>query len=240
MTQAPATPELVERLEPDATPAFSGDGPHTESPAPDSCADDTCPDHDPKGFVGEPRWRCFHCEFATSDEDEALQHFGPHPIFDPACKMTDAGQRREYIALDAAYSQVCKANKEAAAALEAQQARIAELEAEREDFRRMYRHWAMIADQRLGASNRSLHRAREAQARAEKAEASLVEAMGALRVARDFAELEIENRGYAGGEMTDYQDEAQKVFDDCDAIIRRASDVPPAALLQATGGENGR
>lgn len=128
MTQAPATPELVERLEPDATPAFSGDGPHTESPAPDSCADDTCPDHDPKGFVGEPRWRCFHCEFATSDEDEALQHFGPHPIFDPACKMTDAGQRREYIALDAAYSQVCKANKEAAAALEAQQARIAELE----------------------------------------------------------------------------------------------------------------
>lgn len=128
MTQAPATPELVERLEPDATPAFSGDGPHTESPAPDSCADDTCPDHDPKCFVGEPRWRCFHCEFATSDEDEALQHFGPHPIFDPACKMTDAGQRREYIALDAAYSQVCKANKEAADALEAQQARIAELE----------------------------------------------------------------------------------------------------------------
>lgn len=139
MTQAPATPELVERLEPDATPAFSGDGPHTESPAPDSCADDTCPDHDPKCFVGEPRWRCFHCEFATSDEDEALQHFGPHPIFDPACKMTDAGQRREYIALDAAYSQVCKANKEAAAALEAQQARIAELEEALSPFSKAFR-----------------------------------------------------------------------------------------------------
>lgn len=76
------------------------------------------------------------------------------------------------------------------------------------------------------------------EARAEKAEASLVEAMGALRVARDFAELEIESRGYAGGEMTDYQDEAQKVFDDCDAIIRRASDVH-SRLLEGVSGEGG-
>ena len=59
-------------------------------------------------------------------------------------------------------------------------------------------------------------------------------------LARDFAETEVEMRGAAGSDMSDYQNEAQKVFDDCDAIIRRASDVPPAALLQATGGENGR
>lgn len=62
---------------------------------------------------------------------------------------------------------------EAADALEAQQARIAELEVERDDLQRMYRHWAMIADQRLGASNRSLHRARDLQALADRYEKAL-------------------------------------------------------------------
>jgi predicted O-linked N-acetylglucosamine transferase (SPINDLY family) len=49
-------------------------------------------------------------------------------------------------------------------------------------------------------------------------QSALDEALKALRVARDFAELEIENRGVAGGEMTDYQDEAQMAFDACDAV----------------------
>ena len=62
---------------------------------------------------------------------------------------------------------------EAADALEAQKARIAELEVERDDLQRMYRHWAMIADQRLGASNRSLHRARDLQALADRYEKAL-------------------------------------------------------------------
>ncbi len=48
---------------------------------------------------------------------------------------------------------------------------------------------------------------------------ALQEAREALRLARDFAEQEIECRGYAGGEMTDYQDEAQKAFDACDAML---------------------
>lgn len=52
---------------------------------------------------------------------------------------------------------------------------------------------------------------------------ALQEARAALRLARDFAEQEIECRGYAGGEMTDYQDEAQRVFDACDAVLFRYS-----------------
>ena len=70
------------------------------------------------------------------------------------------------------YPPICQ---EAADALEAQQARIAELEVERDDLQRMYRHWAMIADQRLGASNRSLHRARDLQALADRYEKALRE-----------------------------------------------------------------
>ena len=64
---------------------------------------------------------------------------------------------------------------EAADALEAQQARIAELAGERDDFQRMYRHWSMIADQRLGASNRQLKRARDLQALADRYEKALRE-----------------------------------------------------------------
>lgn len=52
---------------------------------------------------------------------------------------------------------------------------------------------------------------------------ALQEEREALRLARDFAEQEIECRGYAGGEKTDYQDEAQKVFDACDAVLFRCS-----------------
>lgn len=63
--------------------------------------------------------------------------------------------------------------EEAGAALEAQQARIAELEAERDQYLTAYRHWAMIADQRLGASNRQLKRARNLQALADRYEKAM-------------------------------------------------------------------
>lgn len=61
-------------------------------------------------------WRCFHCDFITADRAEAELHFGSAPIYDPMCRMTDAGQRREYITLDAAYSKVCEELKSLKAA----------------------------------------------------------------------------------------------------------------------------
>lgn len=82
--------------------------------------------------------------------------------------------------------------EQAADALEAQQARIAELEVERDDLQRMYRHWAMIADQRLGASNRSLHRARDLQALADRYEK-------ALRLAERELSFAVERMDRRGG-----------------------------------------
>lgn len=124
-------------------------------------------------------------------------------------------------------------------ALEAAQAQIAELEAEREDFQRMYRHWAMIADQRLGASNRSLHRAREAQARAEKAEASLVEAMGALepivKATADFADPTWDDGENVALECCDWVFSTELTVLD----FRRASDVH-SRLLEGQFAENAK
>ena len=125
MTQAPATPELVERLR----QAGSRLGP--------------------------------------------LTRYGEDAVWRPATRARDA-------LIDAAD------------ALEAQQARIAELEVERDDLQRMYRHWAMIADQRLGASNRSLHRARDLQALADRYEK-------ALRLAERELSFAVERMDRRGG-----------------------------------------
>lgn len=65
--------------------------------------------------------------------------------------------------------------------------------------------------------------AREHAADLRRVIATLEQMREALRLARDFAEQEIECRGYAGGEMTDYQDEAQQVFDACDAVLWQCS-----------------
>jgi hypothetical protein len=47
------------------------------------------------------------------------------------------------------------------------------------------------------------------------------EVRAALVKAGDFAETEAENRGYAGSDMTDYQDEAQQLVDAIDAILNK-------------------
>jgi hypothetical protein len=41
----------------------------------------------------------------------------------------------------------------------------------------------------------------------------------ALRLARDFAEAEVDNRSCAGGSMSDYINEAQEVVDAIDAAL---------------------
>lgn len=76
--------------------------------------------------------------------------------------------------------------------------------------------------------------AREHAADLRRILAAIEQMREALRLARDFAEQEIECRGYAGGEMTDYQDEAQQVFDACDAVLWQFS---PARYGQPPGAE---
>lgn len=47
----------------------------------------------------------------------------------------------------------------------------------------------------------------------------------ALRLALQFAEDEIENRESAGGDMSDYINEAQDVADACRAALKAAADL---------------
>lgn len=104
--------------------------------------------------------------------------------------MTQAPATPELVErLRSYYPPICQ---EAADALEAQQARIAELAGERDDFQRMYRHWSMIADQRLGASNRQLKRARDLQALADRYEK-------ALRLAERELSFAVERMNRRGG-----------------------------------------
>lgn len=32
-------------------------------------------------------WRCFHCDEIFTEYETALEHFGPHPFREPACKI---------------------------------------------------------------------------------------------------------------------------------------------------------
>lgn len=59
----------------------------------------------------------------------------------------------------------------------------------------------------------------EANARLIAAAPALLEA---LKLARAFAEAEVENREHAGGTMSDYINEAQEVVDAIDAAISQA------------------
>lgn len=74
----------------------------------------------------------------------------------------------------------------------------------------------MIADVRFGIWTPAQH---EANARLIAAAPAMYEA---LKLARAFAEAEVENREHAGGTMSDYINEAQEVVDAIDAAISQA------------------
>ena len=54
---------------------------------------------------------------------------------------------------------------------------------------------------------------------------AMAEIRNALRLALQFAEDEIENRESAGGDMSDYINEAQDVADTCRAALKAATDL---------------
>jgi hypothetical protein len=64
----------------------------------------------------------------------------------------------------------------------------------------------------------------------------------ALQPVRDFVEAEVENRGAAGSDMSDYQDEARQALDALDAAIGRATKTPRFQLGQqfSTRGKHPR
>lgn len=53
----------------------------------------------------------------------------------------------------------------------------------------------------------------------EAQQARIAELEGVLTLARDFAETEVEMRGAAGSDMSDYQNEAQEVVDAIDQAL---------------------
>lgn len=59
----------------------------------------------------------------------------------------------------------------------------------------------------------------EAAAALEAQQARIAELEAVLTLARDFAETEVEMRGAAGSDMSDYQNEAQEVVDAIDQVL---------------------
>lgn len=59
----------------------------------------------------------------------------------------------------------------------------------------------------------------EAAAALEAQQARIAELEAILTLARDFAETEVEMRGAAGSDMSDYQNEAQEVVDAIDQAL---------------------
>lgn len=59
----------------------------------------------------------------------------------------------------------------------------------------------------------------EAAAALEAQQARIAELEAVLTLARDFAETEVEMRGAAGSDMSDYQNEAQEVVDAIDQAL---------------------
>lgn len=60
--------------------------------------------------------------------------------------------------------------------------------------------------------------------------ASFKAALGALGRVREFVESEVDNRSYAGGSMTDYENEAQEALDELDAAVAALRDQHADAL----------